>query len=92
MGSTTFLVFYRYKSMSKDEVQDAAKQWRDMKKTLPSEIELIGEYKNAWGTEYNGFLLFEAEKADMFFDWWSMFKDSIRWYVEKTHTIVARKR
>jgi hypothetical protein len=34
-----------------------------------SAVELIGEYNHAWGTDYNGFLLFEAEKADSFLDW-----------------------
>ncbi len=90
--AATFLVFYRYKSMTKDESEKAAKQWREMKGSLPANVELIGEYVHAWGTEYNGFLLFEAENADSFLDWWSTFKDNIRWYVEKTYTIVARKR
>jgi hypothetical protein len=89
---TTFLVFYKYKSMTKEEAQKAAQQWRDLKGGLPGDVELIGEYNHAWGTEYNGFLLFEAEKADSFLGWWSSFKDSIRWYVDKTYTITARKR
>ena len=62
-----------------------------MKNNLPSGFELIGEYIGAWGTEYNGFLLFEAEMADSFLDWCSKFKDTIRWYVEETHPIVARR-
>ncbi len=90
--AATFLVFFKYKSMNKEDAQRAAGQWREMKGTLPTDVELIAEYDHAWGTEYNGFLLFEAEKADSFLDWWSTFKDSIRWYVEKTYTITARKR
>ena len=42
-----------------------------LKIVLPQGIELIGEYNHAWGTEYNGFLLFEAESSDDFMDWWS---------------------
>jgi hypothetical protein len=38
------------------------------------------------------FLLFEADNADSFLDWWSKFKDTIRWYMKRTHTIVARRR
>jgi hypothetical protein len=91
MGAT-FLVFYKYKSMTKEEANKAAQDWRELKNGLPSDVELIGEYNHAWGTEYNGFLLFEAENADSFLDWWSTFKDNIRWYVEKTYTITARKR
>jgi hypothetical protein len=37
-------------------------------------------------------LLFESDSADSFLDWWSKFKDTIRWYVEQTHTIAARRR
>ena len=92
MTATTFLVFYRFKAMSKEEKEKAEQEWHRLKNGLPSGIELAGEYIHAWGTEYNGFLLFEAESSDSFFDWWSKFKDNIRWYVEETNTIVARRR
>jgi hypothetical protein len=78
--------------MTKEEANKASHEWRELKSGLPADVELIGEYDHAWGTEYNGFLLFEAEKADSFLDWWTTFKNSIRWYVEKTYTITARKR
>jgi hypothetical protein len=92
MVATAFLVFYRFKAMTKEEAQKANNEWNELKNSLPSGIELIGEYVRAWGTEYNGFLLFEADSADSFLDWWSKFKDTIRWYVKQTHTIVARRR
>ena len=88
----TMLVFYRFKSMSQEEKEKANKEWRNLKDGLPQGIELIGEYDHAWGTEYNGFLLFETETSDMFFDWWANFKDKVRWYVDQTHTIAARRR
>jgi hypothetical protein len=90
--AATFLVFYRFKAMSKDEAHKANTEWRELKNSLPSGIELVGEYDHAWGTEYNGFLIFEADSSDSFLDWWSSFKDKVRWYVEQTHTIVARRR
>ena len=77
--------------MSKEETQKAKDEQNGLKDSLPSGIELVGEYIHAWGMEYNGFLLFEADSADLFLDWWSKFKDSIRWYVEQTHTIAARR-
>ena len=92
MAATAFLVFYRFKAMNKEETQKAKDEWNRLKNGLPSGIELVGEYIHAWGTEYNGFLLFEADSADSFLDWWTKFKDTIRWYVEETHTIVARRR
>jgi hypothetical protein len=36
--------------------------------SLPSGIELVGEYDHAWGIEYNGFLLFEADSSDSFLE------------------------
>ncbi|MDR4512748.1 MAG: hypothetical protein MRJ93_13705 [Nitrososphaeraceae archaeon] len=89
---TTFLVFYKFRALTHDEKEKSRKEWNELKNTLPQGIELIGEYSHAWGTEYNGFLLFQAETSDSFFDWWSEYKDSIRWYVDKTHTIVARRK
>ena len=53
--TTTFLVFYRFKTLSKDEVQKAGSEWHELKNKLPSGISLAGEYDHAWGTEYNGF-------------------------------------
>jgi hypothetical protein len=46
--------------MNKEEAQRAKNEWQNLKNNLPSGIELVGEYIHAWGTEYNGFLLFEA--------------------------------
>ena len=89
---TTFLVFYKFRSMTKEETMKANSEWSELRKSLPSSVELIGEYNHAWGTEYNGFLLFQADNSDAFLDWWSSFKDKIRWYVERTYTITARKR
>ena len=89
---TAFLVFYKFRGMTHDEKEKSKNEWNQLKNTLPQGIELIGEYGHAWGTEYNGFLLFQAESSDSFFDWWSNFKDSIRWYVDKTHTIMARRK
>jgi hypothetical protein len=92
MATAGFLVFYRFKAMNEEETKRAKDEWNGFKNNLPSGIELLGEYIRAWGTEYNGFLLFEGDSADSFFDWWSKFKDTIRWYVEETYTIVARRK
>ncbi len=85
-------VFSKYKTLTKADAQKASQQWDDLKNGLSEDAELLGEYNHVLGIEYNGFLLFEAEKADSFLDWWSTFKNSIRWYVEKTYTITALKR
>ncbi|MCS6767169.1 MAG: DUF3303 family protein [Candidatus Nitrosocaldus sp.] len=90
--ATAFLVLYQFKSMSNDEASKASREWNELKRSIPEGVRLVGEYVHAWGTEYNGFLIFESDDADKFLDWWPSFKDKIRWYVTKTHTIVARKR
>jgi hypothetical protein len=46
MGAT-FLVFYKYKSITKEDAQKAAQQWRELKSGLPGDVELIGEYNHA---------------------------------------------
>jgi hypothetical protein len=51
--------------------------------------------KDEWNRLKNGLpsgIELEADNADSFLDWWSKFKNTIRWYVEETHTIVARRR
>ncbi|HEX6029629.1 MAG TPA: hypothetical protein VFY64_11365 [Nitrososphaeraceae archaeon] len=60
MTATGFLVFYRFKAMNKEETEKSKDEWNRLKNSLPSGIELVGEYVHAWGTEYNGFLLFAS--------------------------------
>lgn len=36
--TTTFLVLYRFKTMSKEEAQKANNEWRELKNGLPSEM------------------------------------------------------
>ncbi len=47
MTAATFLVFYRFKAMSKDEAHKANTERRELKNSLPSGIELVGEYDHA---------------------------------------------
>jgi len=43
MTATTFLVFYRFKAMSKEEKGKAESEWHQLRNSLPSGIELVGE-------------------------------------------------
>ena len=55
MVATAFLVFYRFKTMNKEEAEKAKGEWENLRNGLTSGIELVGEYiHDAWGTEYNG--------------------------------------
>ena len=87
-----FLIFYQLKEMSKAEAEKAKKRWDTFKKGFPAGIRLIGEYDHAWGTNYNGFFLIEADSSDKFLNWWRRFKDEVRWYTTSTKTILGRKR
>jgi hypothetical protein len=42
--ATTFLVFYRFKAINKEEKEKAESEWHQLKDSLPSGIELVGEY------------------------------------------------
>jgi hypothetical protein len=44
---TVFLVFYRFKAMSDQEAQKSSAEWNDLKKSLPSDVRLAGEYNHA---------------------------------------------
>jgi len=48
MTATTFLVFYRFKAMSKEEKGKAESDWHQLRNSLPSGIELVGEYMRIW--------------------------------------------
>jgi hypothetical protein len=52
--------------MNKEEAERAKNEWQNIRNNLPSGIELVGEYIHEWGTEYNGFLLFESNSTDSF--------------------------
>jgi hypothetical protein len=63
-----FLVFYKFRPLSSEEKDRDNNEWNKLKNTLLAGIELIGEYNHAWGTEYNGFLMFQTETSDSFFE------------------------
>jgi hypothetical protein len=68
MVATYIPSLYRFKTMSKDDAQKANTEWHELKNSLPSGVEIVGEYDNAWETEYNGFLLFESGSSDSFLE------------------------
>ena len=87
-----FIVFYRYRTMSMEEAEKAREFWTDfLKGEWPSDVRIVGNYKYAWGTEWNGFLLIETESAHTFFEFWPKFRDKTRWYVDNTRTIIGQK-
>jgi hypothetical protein len=55
LAATAFLVFYRFKAMSKEEVERAKGEWQNIKNGLPSSIELVGEYIHTWGIDIMAF-------------------------------------
>ena len=47
MATAGFLVFYRFKAMNEEETKRAKDEWNGLKNSLPSGIELLGEYVRA---------------------------------------------
>lgn len=88
-----FLVFYRHHLMTPEEAGKAREFWSEFtRESWPEQLQLIGDYKYAWGSDWNGFLLIESDNPQSFFEFWPVFRDKTRWYVENTHTIIAIKR
>ena len=87
-----FVIFYRFKLMTKEEAKKAKTFWKDIPKdNWPKNLRVVGDYSYAWGSEWNGFFLVETEKVEMFFEFWPLFRNMTRWYIENTRTIIGRK-
>jgi hypothetical protein len=88
-----FIVFYRFMKMTPEDADKAKQFWSEFAgKDWPKEITIIGDYRYAWGTDWNGFLLLETESPQLFFEFWPRFRDMTRWYIENTRTIIGQKR
>ncbi len=86
-----FLVFYKFKQLNEEEEKKARNFWKEFRNNLPGNIKLVGEYKHAWGTQWNGYLVLEAETMNDFIKFWPIFRDKTRWYVQATETIISTK-
>lgn len=88
-----FVVFYRFHLMKEEDAKKAREFWAEyIKEEWPKEINLLGDYRHAWGSEWNGFLLLETKNPQSFFEFWPLFRDKTRWYVENTRTVIGLKR
>ncbi|MGY5875524.1 MAG: hypothetical protein RTU30_07245 [Candidatus Thorarchaeota archaeon] len=88
-----FVVFYRFRMMSAEEADKARNFWKEyLSEHWPKELTILGDYKHAWGTEWSGFLLLESENPLTFFEFWPVFRDKTRWYVDNTRTVIGFKR
>jgi hypothetical protein len=86
-----FVVFYKIKKLSNQEADDAKRDWKEFKAKVPEGLKIVSEYDHAWGTNYNGIIIIEAEKMEIFINWWTTFRDFTRWYVTETKTITCTK-
>jgi hypothetical protein len=88
-----FIVFYRFQLLTPEQAGKAKEFWDEFGKgRWPEQLKLIGDYKHAWGSDWSGFLLIETEDPQSFFEFWPIFRDKTRFYIENTRTIVAIKR
>jgi hypothetical protein len=91
--SYAFVVFYRFKVMSSEEAKKAKEFWINFSKNeWPEDITLVGDYRHAWGTDWNGFLFLETTNPEKFFAIWPRIRDKTRWFVENTRTIIGLRR
>ena len=88
-----FIIYYRFMKMTSEEAQKAKEFWAEFStKNWPEELKIVGDYRYAWGTEWNGFMLLESESPQLFFDFWPRFRNKTRWYIENTKTVIGHKR
>lgn len=85
------IMFFAYKELSEEEEEQAGKEWDELLEKLPEGIE-ITTVDHAFGTEYNGFLIIEADDFQTYLRFWKSLKDDIRWYVSRTRTIIGIER
>ncbi len=79
--------------MSPEESERARDFWRKYSvEDWPKTLSIVGDYRHAWGTEWSGFLLIETESPQTFFEFWPIFRDKTRWYIENTQTVIGLKR
>jgi len=88
-----FLVYYRFTKMTPEQAAKAKEFWSDFSKNdWPKDLRIIGDYRYAWGTEWNGFLVLESESPEYFFTFWPRFREKTRWYIDNTKTVIGQKR
>ncbi|MFW9807834.1 MAG: hypothetical protein ACFFE6_00510 [Candidatus Thorarchaeota archaeon] len=88
-----FIVYYRFQLMTPEQAGKAKEFWEEFGKgSWPEHLKIVGDYKYAWGSDWNGFLLLETEDPQTFFEFWPIFRDKTRWYIDNTRTIIAIKR
>ena len=79
--------------MTPEQAGEAKEFWEEFGRgSWPEHLKIIGDYKYAWGTEWSGFLLLETEDPQTFFEFWPIFRDRTRWYIDNTRTVISVKR
>ncbi len=91
MPTYALFVFYKLKALTPGEEERTRREWEELKKKLPPGVRLTGEYRHAWGTNYNGIIVLEGEDFDKIHEAWHVFKEHVRWYVDETWTITTVK-
>lgn len=87
-----FLVFYRYKPMTKEEAKRSSDEWDEFKKESTNGAKITGEYDHAHGTDWNGFFIVESEDMETFQEFWEKCRDATRWYIESMEVVIGFKR
>src|SRR3989304_2023639 len=86
-----FLIFYRVRPLTESDKKKAKVDWGRFKKTVGKDVAIVGEYAHIWGTTYNGMIVVEARDLSAFHDFWHRFRETTRWYVPETKTLIAQR-
>ena len=79
--------------MTSEEAKQAKEFWIKLtQEEWPEDIRIVGDYRHAWGTEWNGFLFLETSNPQRFFEFWPRMRDKTRWFIENTKTVIGLKR
>ena len=85
-----YIVFYRLRTLTKEEKEQWFSEWAEIKKQLPQELMCIADTAHAFGTEFTGFTVLEGP-LEQFRQFTEIMEKSSAHVVEKTRTIIGTK-
>ncbi len=89
----TIIVFYRFKELTPEQEEKVRAEWEQLKKGFEKfGVRLVSNNAHAFGTDWNGFVIFEADDFEKYVKFWKWFKDRVRWYIIKTMTVIGVKK
>lgn len=83
-----YLIFYRLKTLTDEEKHQWFQLWHKIRDNLPHGIKIVIEATTAFGTEYNGFTVYDGP-LDKFEELVETLQEYSGSFIEKTLTIIG---